>query len=67
MSTSAEIFSVGQPVAETIGRPGGGSVPFCILARRYSSAVLGVVITSLLKILVSNLPLVTNFRKVVIS
>ena len=34
ISTKAEIFSVAQPLALTIGLPGGGSVPLCIFGRK---------------------------------
>ena len=40
LSTSFQIFSVGQPFAYTMGLPGESIVPLCIFGRRYSFAVL---------------------------
>ena len=34
LSISCEIFSVGHPLADTMGLPGGGILPLCIFGRR---------------------------------
>ena len=41
MSTKAEMFSVGHPFADTIGLPGGGSVPLWIFGKKYICGVRG--------------------------
>ena len=50
-STKAEIFSVGQPLDDTIGLPGGGIIPLWILGRKYICGVRGVLDLNIFTIL----------------
>ena len=47
ISMSDDIFSVGQPLAETMGRQGTGILFLCILGRRYKVGVRASKVRSL--------------------